>query len=359
MSGASPSERALRLHRSSIVIDTHIDTLTHLVWRKPDFSTRLGEGRVDIPKLRDGGVSCAFFAVWIDEGTPDAEALKYTLRSLDVAHETAAHYSKDLEIALTAADVERIRAAGKIAMVLTIEGGRVICDDLHVLHALQRLGVRSITLSWGAATSWMDSWNEEKHGGLTDFGKDVVREMNRLGMIIDVSHASDRAFWQTLETSEKPVFASHSSCRSLTPTMRNMTDEMIAAMAKAGGVININFGSGFLTADPAQVHPKRIGPPPPAPRDPFDRIGWKSPEPAPQFERLMAHFEHAIAVAGEDHVGIGSDYDGVKSVPQGMDDIGQLPRITEALLDRKHSESVVRKVLGENNLRLLRDVIGT
>ncbi|MBI4305466.1 MAG: membrane dipeptidase [Chloroflexi bacterium] len=351
-------ETALRLHRSSIVIDTHIDTLTHLVWRNPDFSTRLAEGRVDIPRLREGGVGAGYFAVWNDEGTPDPEALKYTLRSLDIAHEIAARHSRNLEIALTARDVERIHAAGKTAMILTIEGGRVICEDLRVLHVLHRLGVRSITLSWGAATTWMDSWNDEKHGGLTEFGRDVVREMNRLGMIVDVSHASDKAFWQILETSARPVFASHSSCRSLTPTMRNITDEMMAAMARAGGVININFGSGFLTADPAQVHPKRIGPPPPPARDPFDRIGWKSPEPAPHFDRLIAHFEHAIKVAGADHVGIGSDFDGVKSVPQGMEDIGQLPRVTSALLARKHGEHTVRKLLGENNLRLLREVVG-
>jgi len=218
--------------------------------------------------------------------------------------------------------------------------------------------VRSITLAWGAATSWMDSWNEEKHGGLTSFGRDVVVEMNGLGMLVDVSHASDGAFWQILETSSRPVFASHSSCRALTPTMRNMTDDMMRAMAERGGVVNINFGSGFLTADPEQVHPKRFGPHPPPARDQFDKVGWKSPAPGVPFERLVAHFEHAIGVVGAAHVGIGSDYDGVKSVPQGMEDISTLPKVSEALLERGHSEADVRAVLGENNLRLLREVIG-
>jgi membrane dipeptidase len=348
----------MAVHRSSLVIDTHIDTLTHLVARMPDFSSRLEEGRVDIPRLREGGVGAAYFAVWIDEGTTDAEALKYTLHSLDVMHETVSRYPADLEVALTAGDVERIHASGRTAIVITIEGGRVICHDLRVLRTLHSLGVRSITLAWGAATTWMDSWNEERHGGLTSFGRDVVVEMNRLGMLIDVSHASDRAFAQILETSQRPVFASHSSCRALTPTMRNMTDDMMRAMAEREGVINVNFGSGFLTAVPDQVHPGRFGPPQPAPRDLFDRVGWKSPAPGVPFERLIAHFEHSIRVAGANHVGIGSDFDGVKSVPQGMEDISKLPAITESLLARGHPEATVRDVLGRNNLRLLREVIG-
>ncbi|MBM3959332.1 MAG: membrane dipeptidase [SAR202 cluster bacterium] len=350
--------RAARVHHSALVIDTHIDTLTHIVARSPDFSTVLSDGRVDIPRLRKGGVGAAYFAVWIDEGTPDTEALKYTLRSIEAMHEAVAVYSSDLEVALTGADITRIHAAGKVAVVITIEGGRVICDDLRVLGALQRLGVRSITLAWGAATTWMDSWNQEKHGGLTGFGRDVVRAMNDLGMVIDVSHASDKAFWQILEVSSQPVFASHSSCRALTPTMRNMTDEMIVAMAARGGVVNINFGAGFLTADPDRVHPRRFGPQQPEPRDLFDRVGWRSPEPGVPFERLIAHFEHAIKVAGADHVGIGSDFDGVKSVPDDMEDISMLPAITEALLGRGHSEADVRKVLGENNLRLMAAVTG-
>lgn len=347
-----------RLHHDALVIDTHIDTLTHLVARNPDFSSRLEDGRVDIPRLREGGVGAAYFAIWIDEGTADAEALKYTLHSIDVIRETAARHSADMEIALAAADVERIHAAGKIAVVITIEGGRVICSDLRVLRMLHALGVRSVTLAWGAATSWMDSWNDARHGGLTDFGRDVVREMNRLGVLIDVSHASDAAFWQILEVSSRPVFASHSSCRNLTPTMRNLTDDMMRAMAEKGGVVNINFGTGFLTDDPRKVHPKRFGPRQPPPRDLFDKVGWKSLAPGAPFDRLIAHFEHAIQVVGAAHVGIGSDFDGVKSVPQGMDDISKLPAITQALLARGHSETDVRKVLGENNLRVLREVIG-
>lgn len=356
--GRASATRADGLHRSSLVVDTHIDTLTHLVARAPDFSKVLEAGRVDIPRLRAGGVGAAYFAIWIDEGTPDAEALKYTLHSLDVIHETARRHSDDLEIALTAGDVDRIHRAGKVAVVITIEGGRVVCHDLRVLRVLHALGVRSITLAWGAATSWMDSWNDEKHGGLTAFGRDVVAEMNHLGMLVDVSHASDRAFWQILDVSTKPVFASHSSCRALTPTMRNMTDDMMRAMAEKGGVVNINFGSGFLTAEPEQVHPKRFGPRQPPPRDQFDKVGWKSPAPGVPFARLIAHFEHAIDVVGADHVGIGSDFDGVKSVPQAMDDISRLPAITGALLKRGRSESEIRKVLGENNLRVLRAVVG-
>lgn len=344
------------LHRNSLVIDTHVDTATHLLWRSPDFSQRLDEGHIDIPRLKDGGVDAVMFAVWIDEGFSNEAALKLCLRGIDVIHQTIAKYSEDLVFARTAEDVKDANQNGKTAILISIEGGRVICDDLGILRMLESLGVCSITLAWSAAHGWADSHNHHRNGGLTDFGKDVVREMQRLNMLVDVSHLSDPAFWHVLEVAERPVFASHSSCRAVQEHSRNMHDPLIEALAKNGGVMNINFAGQFIGFDrPAPV----VKPPwsTPSLRDPFDRIGLPSEEPGPPFSRLIDHFSHAIRVAGTDHVGIGSDFDGVTQLPQGMEDVSKLPDLTKGLLEAGHSEQTVRKVLGENDLRLFEQTL--
>ena len=354
---SSLAGRAARLHRSSLVIDTHIDTATHLLYRDPDFGKRLKEGHVDIPRMREGGVGAAFFAVWIDEVYDEEAAFKHAVRGIDAIHRTVEKHQDDLALALNAEDIERARAAGKIAVLISIEGGRAIADDRACLRALHRLGVRSVTLAWYRSTNWCDSHNDSRHGGLTPFGKDVVREMNRLGVLVDISHVSDRTFWDVLEVSEKPVFASHSCCRALCEHTRNMTDEMVRALAAKGGVMNMTFVSGFVAGPPASDFPPPVIPPREKLRDPFDYIAWPSPEPGPPFEALMAQFSHALALAGPDHVGIGSDYDGTTQTPQGVEDISKLPAVTEGLLAAGHSEATVRKVLGENNLRLFRETL--
>ena len=221
---------------------------------------------------------------------------------------------------------------------------------------LESLGVCSITLAWGAATGWADSHSHQRHNGLTDFGREVVREMQRLNMLVDVSHLSDKAFWDVLEVAERPVFASHSSCWSLQQHNRNMKDEMIEALAANGGVMNINFFGGFIGVDSSgKVEPTLRKPP--IYRDPYDRIAFMVPEPGPPLSRLIDHYNHAIKLAGVDHVGIGSDFDGVTQLPQGMEDVSKLPSLTEGLLDAGHSEQDVRQVLGENNLRLFEQTL--
>lgn len=346
------------LHNNALVIDTHIDTATHLLWRSPDFSQRLDEGHVDIPRLREGGVDAAMFAVWIDEGFSNEAALKLALRGIDTIHQTVSAHSSDLAFARTAADVRAARSAGKIAVLISIEGGRVICDDLGILRMLNSLGVCSITLAWGAATGWADSHNQQRHGGLTAFGRKVVQEMQRLDMLVDVSHLSDAAFWQVLEVAERPVFASHSSCHALQEHTRNMRDPMIEALALNGGVMNINFFGGFIGANPATGHVEPTLRRPERYRDPFDRIAYTVREPGPLLTRLIDHFNHAIRLAGAEHVGIGSDFDGVTQLPQGMEDMSKLPALTAGLLDAGHSEQVVRQVLGENDLRLFERALG-
>ncbi len=345
------------LHQDALVIDTHVDTATHLLWRSPDFSQRLDEGDLDIPRLREGGVNAVMFAVWIDEGFSNEDGLKLALREIDVIHQTIAAHPADLALARNATDVTAARESGKIAILISIEGGRVICDDLGVLRMLESLGVSSITLAWYAATGWADSHAHERHSGLTDFGKDVVREMQRLNMLVDVSHISDKVFWDIMEIAERPVFASHSSCHALQPHTRNMKDPMIEALARNGGVMNINFFGGFIGANPDTGHVEQVLRKPPVYRDPFDRIAYRVPEPGPPLSRLVDHFNHAISLAGSEYVGIGSDFDGVTQLPQEMDDVSKLPVLTARLLEAGHSEAAVRQVLGGNNLRLFEQTL--
>lgn len=346
-----------QIHSDALVIDTHIDTATHLLWRNPDFSKRLTEHHVDIPRLREGGVDAAFFAVWIDEGSSDEEALKLVLRGIDAIHRTVELHSADLELVTDAAGVLRAKQAGKISVLISIEGGRVICDDLGVLRMLHGLGVRSITLAWSSATNWIDSHNDHRHGGLTPFGARVVSEMQRLDMLVDISHVSDEAFYQVLKVADRPVFASHSSCRSLWDHTRNMSDQMIEDLAANGGVINVNFVGNFIGGSPetGYVEPSRL--PQESHRDPFDRIGYQSPEPGPPFSRLIDHFNHALKIAGPDHVGFGSDYDGTSQLVQGLEDISKLPTLTSGLIEAGHSEDTVRKILGSNNIRLFEQTL--
>lgn len=347
----------LELHQNTLVIDTHVDTATHLLWRKPDFSQRLEEGHLDIPRLKEGGVNAVMFAVWIDEGFSNEAALKLALREIDVIHQTISAHSSDLALARTAADVETANQNGKTAILISIEGGRVICDDLGILRMLESLGVSSITLAWYAANGWADSHAHRRHDGLTAFGKDVVKEMQRLNMLVDVSHISDKAFWDVLEVAERPVFASHSSCYALQPHTRNMKDPMIEALAANGGVMNINFFGGFIGADPKTGHVEQPLRKPAVYRDPFDRIAFPVPEPGPPLSRLIDHFNHAIKLVGPEHVGIGSDFDGVTQLPQDMEDVSKLPGLTAGLVDVGHSEQTVRLVLGGNNLKLFEQTL--
>ena len=348
------SNEAAALHSNSFVFDTHIDTATHLLWRNPDFSKRLGAGHVDIPRLREGGVNAAFFAVWINDEGSDLDAMRLTIREIDAIHRTIDANPDDLALAVTADDLIKANTEGKIAVLISIEGGRCIDEDLGVLRTFYRLGVRSITLAWGAATGWIDSHNDEKHGGLTDFGSSVVQEMQQLGMVVDISHVSDKSYWDVLEVSERPIFASHSCCRTLQEHNRNMTDDMIVALGEADGVININFVAGFVGGDPSTGYRHSQKPASNEMRDPFDFLTKKGEGQGPPIDRLMDHFDHAVNLAGPEHVGIGTDYDGASHFPIGLDDISKMPVVTDALLGRGHSPSVVEGILGANDLRLLK-----
>src|SRR5262245_473753 len=345
-------ERAMRLHREAIVIDTHNDVTSPMTDEGFDLGARDTSGKIqtDIPRMKEGGLDAEFFAIYVAaKYAKEGGAARRALDMIDGVYEQARRRPESLEIAFTSDDIRRIHKTGKIAALMGIEGGHAIEDSLSALRQFYRLGVRYMTLTHTNTNNWADSAGginnpaERRHGGLSDFGLEVVREMNRLGMMVDVSHVADETFQGVIETTQAPVIASHSSCRALTNAPRNMTDDMLRALAKNGGVVMINFYNGFINTEYAK-------PGMPAPT--------KSANTA-TLDMLMRHFEHAIKVAGIDHVGIGSDFDGVEGlVPAGMEDVSKLPTITYELLKRGYSENDVKKVLGENLLRVMAEVEG-
>jgi membrane dipeptidase len=373
------SPRARQLHKAALVLDTHIDTPQRILIEKVDIGQRLPSGHVDIPRMREGGLDALFFSIWIDSPFVGGAAVKRTLQLIDVVDQTIRAHPRDLALATSAAEVQRAVRAGKIAGLMGIEGGHAIADDLAMLRLYRKLGVSYMTLTWANPTSWADSSGKENRDtvqapfGLSDFGREVVREMNRIGMIVDISHVSDKTFYDVLAVTSHPVIASHSSCRALTDTPRNMTDDMLRALAKNGGVVGINYGSGFLDGDyRKRAEAARQSTPPPRPpasvsaRDPEALASWRytnmfqapdQHEPPP-LQRLVDHIDHAVKVAGVDHVGLGSDFDGVPSLPRGMEDVSRLPRLTQALLARGYRERDIRKILGSNFLRVLKAVTG-
>jgi membrane dipeptidase len=305
---------------------------------------------------------------------------KRTFDLIDSVYDQAARHPDRMMMAFSTADIERAHKEHKLAALMGIEGGHSIENDIRLLRDYYRLGVRYMTLSWSNTNEWADSSGDindskvEHHNGLTDFGKQVVLEMNRLGMMVDISHVADKTFWDTIATTKAPVIASHSSARELTNAPRNMTDEMLRAVAKNGGVVDVNFYSGFVdenyrkasepigkeSAEAIRIFvEKQKAEGKTVPYTAIDRIEreWAAKIPRPPLKSLIDHIDHIAKVAGIDHVGLGSDFDGVAgATPAGIDSAADLPKITQALLDRGYSAEDVKKILGENVLRVFRDV---
>lgn len=340
-------ERARRLHLSSIVIDTHNDITSPITDEGFDMGARDRSGKIqtDIPRMKEGGLDAEFFSIYVSAlYARKGGAARRALEMIDGVYEQARRHPDSLEIATTTEDIRRLHRTGKIAALMGIEGGHAIEDSLAALRLFHRLGVRYMTLTHTNTNNWADSAGgisvaaEKRHNGLSDFGREVVREMNRLGMMVDISHVSDETFADVIEVTRAPVIASHSSARALTNVPRNLTDDMLRAVARNGGVVMVNFYNGFINTE-------------------YARPGMARPTKSAStatLGMLMAHFEHIIRVAGIDHVGIGSDFDGVDGeLPTGMEDVSKLPTITYELLRGGHSEDDVRKVLGENLLRVM------
>jgi membrane dipeptidase len=370
----SISERARKLHFSSIVVDTHDDTTQRFLDGKFDLGPRNAAGSIDIPRMREGNLSAIFFSIWIPSKITGPEAVDRALVQIDAVREQVRKHPNDLVLATTAAEIREARKQGKIAALLGVEGGHMINSDLGVLRSFAALGVRYMTLTHSGNDEWADSSTDKAaHNGLTEFGKDVVREMNRLGMMVDISHVSDKTFYDALEVSKAPLLASHSSCRAICDAPRNMSDQMMKDLAAKGGVVQINYHVGFLSQEfrnAEKANPelnkaiglevtKRCGENEGCQLIEGDRLTREYVEqgkfPRVDYTKIIEHIDHAVKVAGIDHVGMGSDFDGA-NMPYGMEDASKLPRITEALLQKGYSEGDVKKILGENTLRIMSDV---
>ena len=364
------SSRARKLAAEAIGIDSHIDTVQRVLVMGEDLATRWNVGHVDIPRLHEGGTHAPFFALWVPVYFPGSEAVRRTLDLRDAMQSLFDTHKDQVEHATTAADIERIVNTGKIAAFLTVEGGHTIDDDLRVLRMYYQLGIRSMTLTHSRNNNWADSATDEPaHNGLTDFGKEVVREMNRLGMVVDVSHVADKTFYDALEVTTKPVMCTHSSMRALSDVPRNVTDEMLWALAKNGGVIGITFGEGFVNPKDAEALRAAIKIETNAPlltgralddyaAEDVRKLFGTRVKVASTVEDVADHIDHAVKIAGIDHVGIGSDFDGVSGPPNGLDDVSKMPALIAVLLERGYQDREVKKILGENTLRVIREVTG-
>jgi membrane dipeptidase len=375
---ACAGDDALALHHDAIVVDTHSDTTPWFQDPEWRFDERHERGHMDLPRMREGGLDVQFWSIYMGETPGRGRAIREALERIDAVHETAARHSDEVELAGSVSDVRRIVREDKIAFLMGVEGGHIIEESLAALRTFYRLGVRYLTLTHSFHTGWADSSGtrdtpEPVHHGLSAFGEEVVAEMNRLGMMVDVSHVSDETFWDVLRVSRAPVIASHSSVRAIADHRRNLSDEMLVALAEKGGIVMINFYSGYI--DLEQQEPLReiyrvVGPQIAQLRDELadDPVAYRralrelfagQEIPRSRLGVLLDHFDHALRVAGADHVGIGADWDGVASLPEGMEDVSRLPALTEGLLSRGHSPDVVRGVLGENLLRVMGEVEAT
>jgi membrane dipeptidase len=337
-------------------------------------------GHVSLEKAHRGNLGAEFFSIWVDPETNQGHFAQHTFDLIDSVYEQAARHPDRMMMAFSAADIERAHKEHKLAALMGIEGGHSIENDMHLLRDYYRLGVRYMTLSWSNTNEWADSSGDmddpkiRHHDGLTDFGKQVVLEMNRLGMMVDISHVADKTFWDAIATTKAPVIASHSSARALVDAPRNMTDDMLRAVAKNGGVVDVNFYSGFVDADFRKAMAAQEKDQAAAIKQYVDSLKaqgravnyieinriereWMAKIPRPAFKSLIDHIDHVAKVAGIDHVGLGSDFDGVSgATPRGMDSAADLPRITQALLDRGYSAGDIKKILGGNVLRVFRQV---
>ena len=365
------SEEAHRIHFSSLVFDTHADTPQRFLFDQFDLGHRDSEGCVDIPRLREGGVGAIFFALWVPVEITGPAATRRAFELLAATEKQIRLHSDDLAMATSSEEIRSAREQRKIAALLGVEGGHAINDDLGALRELFARGVRYMTLTHNAPTGWADSSNHSPlHNGLTDFGRQVVREMNKLGMIVDISHVSDQTFFDVLEVSRAPVIASHSCCRTICDSPRNLDDSMISALAAQGGMIHITFHDAFLSQEYSEARKALSAENDILEQEVEEKFGENEARkliaaqrlsdelirtgklPQVSWEKIVEHVDHVIQVAGPNYVGLGSDFDGA-FMPEGMEDASNFPRITDGLLRIGYAESSIRKILGQNTLRVL------
>lgn len=363
-------QKALVIHRRAIVIDTHNDVTTPMT--NDDFDLSGAPPfpyRTNIARMKQGGLTAEFFSLYIKPWyVAHGGAARRTLDMIDSVYRAVERHPNDLMFATTENDIRRAKAQNKIACLMGIEGGHAIEDSLPTLREFYRLGVRYMTLTWNNTNNWADAGRgEQKHNGLSDFGREVVREMNRLGMLVDVSHVSDKTMSDALDVSKAPIIASHSSARALSNVPRNIPDDLLKRITKNGGVVQINFYSLFI--DQTTVAPQadergqtlrareealsvKHADDPERRAEESDKLEAQYPLPPLPISKLIDHIDHIVKVAGIDHVGIGADFDGANDFPEGARDVSMLPNITYELLKRGYSERDIHKILGENFLRV-------
>ncbi len=376
------SAKAKQIHDSALVIDTHADTPQRFLDQGFDIGSTdpKDPGHLSLDKAKRGNLGAEFFSIWVDPETNQGRFARHTFDLIDSVYEQAARHPDRMMMAFSVADIEHAHREHKLAALMGIEGGHSIENDIHLLRDYYRLGVRYMTLSWSNTNEWADSSGDiddakvQHHNGLTDFGKEVVTEMNRLGMMVDLSHVSDKTFWDAIATTKAPVIASHSSARALVDAPRNMTDDMLRAVAKNGGVVQVNFFSGFDDANFRKAMEAQAKDQAAAIQQYMDQLKaegklvnyvdvdriereWMAKIPRPPLKSLIDHIDYIAKIAGVEHVGLGSDFDGVSgATPQGIDSAADLPKITQALLERGYSAGDIHKILGGNLLRVFGQV---
>ncbi|HEY0379128.1 MAG TPA: dipeptidase [Pyrinomonadaceae bacterium] len=381
-SGSAAADNAgndpLSIHRRAVSIDMHADTTQRMVDERLDINRRLADGQLDAVRMREGGLDAQFFSIWVEPqlyGGGGERAVERADEQIAAVRALTEKYPDEWGLATTAADVRRIVGEGKLAALMGLEGGYAIDERLEMVERYYKLGVRYMSPAWSVSTSWAGSSGDEvgRTRGLNEFGKSVVREMNRLGMMVDVSHVSDQTFWDIVNTSTKPVIATHSGCRAIANVPRNLTDEMIRALAKTGGVCSVLFYPEFLEPgwserkkqvdaliaplvqkasdeEPGGIAQKKLA------RDRVRLREYARRLPPVTVARLVDHIDHIVKLVGVDHVGIGSDFDGIQAVPTDLTTVEDLPNLTKELLRRGYSEQDVSKILGGNMLRVMEEV---
>lgn len=358
-----------------IAIDMHADTTQRLLDEKVDLTQRLADGHFDSVRAREGGLSAQFFSIWVEPqlfGGGGSTAIKRADDQIAAVRALTENHPDIWEFATSAADIRRIASQGKLAALTGIEGGYPIDDKVENVERYYKLGVRYMSLTWTESLSWAGSSGDEigKTRGLNDLGRAIVREMNRLGIMVDVSHVSDQTFWDAVQTSTKPVIATHSACRALVDEPRNLTDDMIVALAKTGGVVNVIFYPAFIEPgwndkkkrvdneiadlvrraseeEKGDVAHKKLA------RDRVRREEFAKRLPPAHVSRLVDHIDHIVNLVGIDHVGIGSDFDGIQATLADLSSVAELPNLTRELQRRGYSESDIEKILGGNMLRVM------
>jgi membrane dipeptidase len=323
--------KAKQIHQKAIIVDAHCDTILKIMNHKRSLEKKSTTGHLDIPRMKEGGINVQFFAVFIEEIYKPDRSLKRTLQLIDCFYEEIEKNQDDISLVINYNQIKEVNRTGKIAAILSIEGGEALEGDLGVLRVLYRLGVRLLTLTWNQRNRIADGMGESRTGsGLTEFGLKVIDEMNDLRMLIDVSHLSETGFWDVIKRSKTPIVVSHSNCYALCPHLRNLKDEQIKALADKDGVIGITFVPDFLTQEKRKTSVKDV----------------------------VNHIDYLVEKVGVDYVGLGSDFDGTGDLPLGLEGVDKIPNLTEELLDRGYKEREIEKILGGNFLRVFRKVVG-